>query len=1413
MRRNIDTAKNFFRENSLKRSGQFLRTAFCILLVIATTFSSAEAQNGTTIQWDLSTRKFASTGVYSRVVKLSTGELALVYSDGPDVQIRKSSDNGATWGAALMVAHTNGYNNTNASMVELQNGWLLYAWNGRPQTDGTLPYTIDIIISKDNGATWGNRQTLYTADVYAANACWEPSMLQLPSGEIQLFFSNENPFRTNADQEIDLMRSYDNGQTWTTPIRVSYRAGHRDGMPVPVYLNDNKGIAYSIEDNGLNGNFKPSIIWSSVANDWTQGYVNATSPDRWGALRSDQQLAASVYAGAPYLIQLPSGETVLSCQSNNGRANPIMQVYVGDYNAKNFAGATSPFSDLPSSGQALWNSLTVLNDTTIIASSSVNGLGQDGIWTVKGNVIRNKQMPYGNAPIPIPGRVEAEDFDHGGEAVAYHDMDYANQGGAFRTSEGVDIEVCSEGGYDVGWIEAGEWIDYTVNVTSSGTYTIGVRVSSINTGKSFHIEMNGTNVSGPISVPNTGDWQAWQTVTVSGILLTAGTQVMRIYMDTDGFNLNYVNFSLVGGQWTKAQANQWYQEHDWVVGCNFIPSTAVNQLEMWQAATFDTTTIDREMGYMESIGMNTARVFLHYLVWQQDWPGFRSRMEQYLQIADKHHIQTVFVLFDDCWNPDPKLGPQPAPIPGVHNSQWVQCPGDPEYQDTTLFSVFANYTRDIISYFKNDSRVLMWDLYNEAGNGYKGEKSFPLVKLAFQTAFGIRPSQPVTSCWWSDQGTMDNWELANSDIITFHYYNTVTATESFVNANLLNFGRPVICTEYMARTLGSTFQTVLPYFYSAHIGALNWGLVNGKTQTIYPWGSPQGAPEPAVWFHDVFHKDGTPFDKTETDMIRIYATLPKGAKEYDIVPVAQTWQYTLNQPASGWTGAAFDASSWTSGTAGFGTGGNTAWTSSDIWMQRTFTLPYLEPEALNTLFFKIYHDEDAEIYINGVLAASLKSYSAGYIYFPIDRAALLALKPGEQNVLTVHCHQTVGGQFIDVGLVNFMQPARSFVTSSQDAGTTWSYTTTQPAAGWNQIAFNANSWQTGLGGFGAGNPPNTFVRTTWNTGDIWIRKTFNPGSELPGDLTLRIYHDEDAEVYINGVLVQSLSGYVTSYDDYLLDQNALDALLPNTTNVLAIHCHQTVGGQYIDAGLFEPGPPVPVKENGIGLSGQYYNAINFTNEALLRLDTVIQFDWGTGSPDLSIRSDSFSVRWTGFIQPSVSGLYTFYINSDNGRKLIIDSAVVIDALINNWGIEYSGQLFLEGGQRYPIELDYFEDLGGASVKFEWACIGVPRAIVPSRNLWPDYNLKQPAVITGVTTASREISTVLYPNPAVSGFTIRTDSPIEHVRITDPAGTTRLEESLTGSEVYIEMNGWSRGMYFVRIKTQAGEVTRKLVAAY
>jgi hypothetical protein len=341
-------------------------------------------------------------------------------------------------------------------------------------------------------------------------------------------------------------------------------------------------------------------------------------------------------------------------------------------------------------------------------------------------------------------------------------------------------------------------------------------------------------------------------------------------------------------RWTEEKARTWYEQQPWLVGSNYIPEDAINQLEMWQAESFNPSQIDKELGWAEGMGMNTMRVFLHDLVWQQNPTAFKQRIDQFLQVSSRHHIKPLLVLFDSCWDPNPKLGMQHPPIPGVHNSGWVQSPGAAALKDPAQEPRLKAYVEGVIGAFANDPRILGWDVWNEpagtnegsyAREELKNKVQFVEVLLpkVFSWAREANPSQPLTSGVWDidfEKGTAFNnvqrTQIENSDVISFHNYSWPEVFEKEV-VFLQQFKRPVICTEYMARSAGSTFDTVLPLAKKYHVGAINWGFVAGKTQTYYPWDSwqhPYILDQPTIWFHEVLHTDGTPYREAEVKLIR-----------------------------------------------------------------------------------------------------------------------------------------------------------------------------------------------------------------------------------------------------------------------------------------------------------------------------------------------------------------------------------------------------------------------------------------------------------------------------------------------------------------------------------------------------------------
>jgi hypothetical protein len=339
-------------------------------------------------------------------------------------------------------------------------------------------------------------------------------------------------------------------------------------------------------------------------------------------------------------------------------------------------------------------------------------------------------------------------------------------------------------------------------------------------------------------------------------------------------------------RWTTEQANAWYAQQPWLVGANYIPSDAINELEMFQDATFNPALNDKELGMAESIGMNTARVFLHDQLWKQDADGFKKRLDEFLTIAAKHHIRPLLVLFDSCWETNPRLGPQHPPIPGVHNSGWVQSPGKERLMDRHVEPELKAYVQGIVGAFAKDDRIIGWDVWNEPQNeGHDKPEDVPakirrvneLLPQVFAWARAEHPIQPLTSgVWagnWSDPSQESETvkiQLAESDIISFHDYNWPELFEAHIK-ELQRYSRPIICTEYMARANGSTFVGSLPIAKKYNVGAINWGLVAGKTQTYLPWDSwerPYILSQPPIFFHEVFRQDGRPYRQHEVDLIR-----------------------------------------------------------------------------------------------------------------------------------------------------------------------------------------------------------------------------------------------------------------------------------------------------------------------------------------------------------------------------------------------------------------------------------------------------------------------------------------------------------------------------------------------------------------
>jgi hypothetical protein len=331
-------------------------------------------------------------------------------------------------------------------------------------------------------------------------------------------------------------------------------------------------------------------------------------------------------------------------------------------------------------------------------------------------------------------------------------------------------------------------------------------------------------------------------------------------------------------RWPLQRAWRWYDSQPWPCGFNYVPANAISYTEMWMDDSFDPDLIDRELALADEIGFNCLRVVLPFVVWEAEPEAFKKRLDAFLDICQRRGIRVMFALFDDCvFGPisDPVFGKQPDVVVGWYANGWTPSPGHSLVRDPATWPRLEKYVRDLLSTFKDDPRVWVWDLYNEPTNGGLGDTSIPLVEKVFAWAREVNPSQPLTIGQWHGHTKLNELIYQQSDVITFHDYGGPDSLARHV-ADLKRQGRPIICTEWLNRGRGSTVVECLPVFRRHSIGCLHWGLVNGKTQTHLNWGHRPGQPDPAVWQHDLFRPDYTPYDAREIELFRGFTAATSG---------------------------------------------------------------------------------------------------------------------------------------------------------------------------------------------------------------------------------------------------------------------------------------------------------------------------------------------------------------------------------------------------------------------------------------------------------------------------------------------------------------------------------------------------------
>jgi len=331
------------------------------------------------------------------------------------------------------------------------------------------------------------------------------------------------------------------------------------------------------------------------------------------------------------------------------------------------------------------------------------------------------------------------------------------------------------------------------------------------------------------------------------------------------------------GKWDLARIREWYKTQFPIFGCNYVPSFAVNSTEMWQC--FDELTeetVRSELTLAAATSMNSVRVFLQFIVWEHDPDEFKKRFDRFLHLASGCGLSVMPILFDDCAfsGKEPYPGPQNPPVPGVHNSGWTASPGFTRADDPEHLPKLQAYVLDVVGSFKDDERIVVWDMYNEPGNSDRGDRSMPLLRAAFKWSRDANPSQPLTAGCWSWENPLFGVEIAAlelSDIVSFHSYNDVSVTTRQIEM-LQGFNRPLLCTEWLHRPNNNHVSSHLPLFKDYKIGIYNWGLVQGRTQTNLSWSTMNGEPDPdpVIWQHDFYTPEHIPYCADEIVLLKSF---------------------------------------------------------------------------------------------------------------------------------------------------------------------------------------------------------------------------------------------------------------------------------------------------------------------------------------------------------------------------------------------------------------------------------------------------------------------------------------------------------------------------------------------------------------
>ena len=350
-------------------------------------------------------------------------------------------------------------------------------------------------------------------------------------------------------------------------------------------------------------------------------------------------------------------------------------------------------------------------------------------------------------------------------------------------------------------------------------------------------------------------------------------------------------------RWSNEKAWQWYNQYPWIRGCNYLGSDCANRIDQWQEYKFEEklATAEKEFALMESIGFNSIRIILEYEVWDQQHDGFMERLDRYLSAAYSHGITAMIVLSNECSVRTPTYVP---PVlgeqfwePGYHGGKefktWYQHGTDSRYNildNPEIAPKYYEMVRELIEKYKDDKRVLVWNLMNEPGNG-RGSKSLVHLQKFFEIVKEINPIQPACADVWRGMKDgkatteIEQYALETSDVISYHSYQTYLDNVLIIK-QLKEYDRPIFNTEWLSRNTGNTIQEILPLFFLEKIGSYQWGFVAGKYQTYEPsqgvWLKYEQEGYDAVkqydftkWQHDLYRHGGRfPYDPEEIEIIK-----------------------------------------------------------------------------------------------------------------------------------------------------------------------------------------------------------------------------------------------------------------------------------------------------------------------------------------------------------------------------------------------------------------------------------------------------------------------------------------------------------------------------------------------------------------